>query len=64
VLQGIIDQFSKPFELSDAQIARLADELFIVKSEMPTIITLTVAPNDAYYGSFFNRLVSLLLEQI
>jgi hypothetical protein len=54
VLQGIINQFSKPFDLSDAQISRLSDELFIVKPEMPTIIALTVVPNDPYSASFYS----------
>jgi hypothetical protein len=46
VLQGIIDRFSKPYEISGAQMAKLADELFYIKSELPKTVRITMAPND------------------
>jgi hypothetical protein len=47
VLQGIIERFSKPYGISEPQTSRLADELFIIKAELPQGVKITQAPNDS-----------------
>lgn len=46
VLQGLIERFSRPYTLSDPQMSRLADELYLIKSDLPKVVTITFAPND------------------
>jgi hypothetical protein len=46
VLQGILSQFSKPYSVSDPQKARLATEIYILKSELPHTLTINYAPSD------------------
>jgi hypothetical protein len=42
VLQGMIDRFSKPYELSDPQIVRLAQELYLIKDQLQNPVRITV----------------------
>jgi hypothetical protein len=58
VLQGMTEQFSKPYELSDPQVSRLADELFVIKGELPNTILITYVPNDQYANTFSWKLSS------
>ncbi len=46
VLQGIIERFAKPYQISDPQKSRLANEFFIMKAELPKTVTITAPPAD------------------
>src|SRR5271165_5623013 len=46
VLQGILQQFSQPYGISDAQTSKLSEEFYYLKSQLPNPVTIRRAPAD------------------